>query len=332
MYRKVFNMLSLLVVLAVAFSAVAPAAASPRYDGSDASEEQQGEVEESSNGIYIVQMIDDPAVAYAGGISGLNPTKPAEGENLNSEDPDVVEYVNHLDGEHERAISESGGQKLYDYGYTYNGFAAEMTLEEAQKMTKVDGVLRVTPDTLLKLDTSSTSTFLGLDAKKGLWKKLGGNQNAGKGVVVGIVDSGLWPENPSFSDRFDDDTDTWTTDGTGEVKYKLTLMLLLVTPRSLADSTSTLATAAMQVFRRRSRGNISQLAMRIVTALTLPALLLVTMVLMRPLMELTSARSAVWLLMLKFQCTKYVGVATQEAVSALTVLPPLIRLLLMAWM
>ena len=177
MYRKVFNMLSLLVVLAVAFSAVAPAAASPRYDGSDASEEQQGEVEESSNGIYIVQMIDDPAVAYAGGISGLNPTKPAEGENLNSEDPDVVEYVNHLDGEHERAISESGGQKLYDYGYTYNGFAAEMTLEEAQKMTKVDGVLRVTPDTLLKLDTSSTSTFLGLDAKKGLWKKLGGNQN-----------------------------------------------------------------------------------------------------------------------------------------------------------
>ncbi len=221
MYRKVFNMLSLLVVLAVAFSAVAPVAAQPRLDGSDGSEGQQDQVEESSNGIYIVQMIDDPAIAYEGGVDGLNATKPAEGENIDKENPDVIDYVEHLDGEHERAISEAGGEKLYDYGYTFNGFAAEMTLDEAQKATKVNGVLRVTPDTLLKLDTSSTATFLGLDAKKGLWQKLGGNQNAGKGVVVGIVDSGLWPENPSFSDTFDDDTDTWTTNGTGEVEYKL---------------------------------------------------------------------------------------------------------------
>ena len=59
MYRKVFNMLSLLLVVAVAFSAVAPAAAQPRFD---ASEENQ--VEESANGIYIVQMIHAPAISY----------------------------------------------------------------------------------------------------------------------------------------------------------------------------------------------------------------------------------------------------------------------------
>ncbi|MCX6058577.1 MAG: S8 family serine peptidase [Chloroflexi bacterium] len=222
MYRKVFNMLSILIVIAVAFSAVAPVAAQPNFDGSDGSSEgKQDKVEESSNGIYIVQMIDDPAIAYEGGVDGLNATKPAEGENIDRENPDVVNYVEHLDGEHNRAVSQAGGDKLYDYSYTYNGFAADMTLEQANKLIKVEGVLRVTPDTLLKLDTSSTPTFLGLDAKKGLWKQLGGTEEAGKGVVVGIVDTGLWPENPSFSDTFNEDTNTWTTDGTGEVKYKL---------------------------------------------------------------------------------------------------------------
>ena len=223
MYRKVFNMLSLLVVLAVAFSAVGPVAAQPNFDDSDSSSEaHQDEVEESVNGIYIVQMIDDPAIAYEGGVDGLNATKPAAGENIDKENPDVVNYVEHLDGEHERAISEAGGDKLYDYGYTFNGFAAELTPKQANKLIKVDGVLRVTPDKLLKLDTSSTPSFLGLDAKKGLWQKLGSSKNAGKGVVVGIVDSGIWPENPSFSDTFNEETQTWTNGGgeEDEVVYK----------------------------------------------------------------------------------------------------------------
>ena len=32
--------------------------------------------------VYIVQMIDPPAVAYEGGIAGLNATKPAKGEKI----------------------------------------------------------------------------------------------------------------------------------------------------------------------------------------------------------------------------------------------------------
>jgi len=100
MYRKVFNMLSLLVVLAVAFSAVAPAAASPRYD--DSSEENQ--VEESSNGIYIVQMIHAPAISYEGDIAGLATTKPVEGEKLDRNNPDVQDYVGHLEDEHSDAL------------------------------------------------------------------------------------------------------------------------------------------------------------------------------------------------------------------------------------
>lgn len=207
MYRKVFNMLSLLVVLAVAFSAVAPAAAQPRYDSSE-----ENQVEESSNGIYIVQMIHAPAISYEGDIPGLATTKPNEGEKIDRHNPDVQEYVGHLEDEHNDALRKSGGEKLYDYGYTFNGFAAQLTVQQANKLVKVDGVLQVSPDTLQSVDTSSTPSFLGLDAKKGLWNQLGGPDEAGKGVVIGIIDSGIWPESLSFADKYNEKTDEWTFD------------------------------------------------------------------------------------------------------------------------
>ncbi|MDP9181960.1 MAG: S8 family serine peptidase, partial [Actinomycetota bacterium] len=41
--------------------------------------------------------------------------------------------------------------------------------------------------------------FLGLSASGGLWSQLGGQQNAGKGVIVGVIDTGIWPESPAFA-------------------------------------------------------------------------------------------------------------------------------------
>jgi subtilisin family serine protease len=63
------------------------------------------------------------------------------------------------------------------------------------------GVLSVTKDELQYADTSNTPTFLGLNAPGGLWDQLGGVDDAGEDMVIGIIDSGIWPEHPSFSDR-----------------------------------------------------------------------------------------------------------------------------------
>ncbi|HEY3474976.1 MAG TPA: S8 family serine peptidase, partial [Anaerolineales bacterium] len=155
------------------------------------------------NGVYIVQMINDPVVAYQGDVPGYRATKPARGQKINPNSSDVTKYVGYLKGKHDEALRRVGGQKLYDYVYSYNGFAAKMTVEQANKLSFVDGVLLVSPDELQTMDTSSTPSFLGLDAPGGLWEQLGGTGSAGEGIIIGIVDSGIWPESLSFADRVD---------------------------------------------------------------------------------------------------------------------------------
>ncbi|HET9906796.1 MAG TPA: S8 family serine peptidase, partial [Anaerolineales bacterium] len=201
MHRKLFSVFSLVLVLAVAFSAVAPVAAQP------SAKAKGGDLTESPNGIYIVQMLDKPVVAYDGGINGLRPTKPGNGQKINPLSNDVVRYVAYLNGRHNGALNSVGGEKVYSYYYSYNGFAARMSLAQAQKLANVDGVLVVNPDQIYTTDTSSTPSFLGLDAPGGLWSQLGGPAGgksvagAGEDIIIGIIDSGIWPESLSFSDR-----------------------------------------------------------------------------------------------------------------------------------
>ena len=151
---------------------------------------------------YIVQMLASPAVSYDGGIDGLKATKPAAGKKIDPAATDVTRYVGYLEGQHDAALGKvGGGDKVYDYAYSFNGFSAKLTAGQAAALAKQSGVVAVSPDELQTMDTSSTPAFLGLDATGGLWSQLGGVGSAGEDVVIGVVDSGIWPESLSFSDR-----------------------------------------------------------------------------------------------------------------------------------
>jgi len=196
MHRKFLSTFSILVMLALLFSAVTPALAQPAQ-----AKKGGGLTQESPNGVYIVQMLDLPVVAYTGGIKGLKPTAPKAGAKIDPFNVNVVNYVSYLTSKHDAALAKVGGQKVYDYAYTFNGFAAKMSLAQANKFAGLEGVLSVSPDELQYVDTSSTPTFLGLDAPGGLWDMLGGVGSSGEDIIIGVVDSGIWPESLSFSDR-----------------------------------------------------------------------------------------------------------------------------------
>ena len=148
---------------------------------------------------YIVQMLDQPAVMYTGGISGLPATKPAKGKKIDPNDANVRKYVDYLKGSHDKALDRvGGGQKLYDYGIAFNGFAATLTEAQAERAKAGKNVVAVTPDAKDLVDTFTTPNFLGLTGSTGYYQTTGA---VGENVVIGVLDTGFNPENPAYSDR-----------------------------------------------------------------------------------------------------------------------------------
>ena len=152
-------------------------------------------------GQYIVRLADAPVVAYDGGVAGYKATKPAKGGKIDPNSPDVVKYAGYLDARHDAVLGKVGGSKLYDYRYSFNGFAAKLTSQQADALKASPGVLSVEKDAIAKIQTSSTPTFMGLDGPTGAWSQLGGVGKAGEDVIIGVVDTGINAKHPSFSDR-----------------------------------------------------------------------------------------------------------------------------------
>jgi subtilisin family serine protease len=156
-----------------------------------------------TNNVYIVQMSDPAVVAYTGDVPGLRGTKPASGQKIDPDSAEVRAYSAYLESRQDQALATVGVRsKLHVYRHTFSGFAAEMTADQAEALRTAPGVVNVTKDEQRYGTTSTTPHFLGLDdPDSGLWKKLGGVETAGENIVIGVIDSGVWPEGLSFSDR-----------------------------------------------------------------------------------------------------------------------------------
>ena len=162
---------------------------------------------------YLVWMADDPIAAYDGSIAGYAATKPARGEKVNPNSRAYQRYQEYLEASHDDALDRAGadGRKMSDYSVVFNGFAAELTALQAAALANDPSVMAVFENEIHQLDTSTTPDMLGLTDEGGAWD-LG---FVGEDVVIGIVDSGVWPENPSFSDR----TET-NNGGQGRLTYQ----------------------------------------------------------------------------------------------------------------
>ena len=151
-----------------------------------------------TNNAYIVRLVEQPVTAYGGGIKGYPATKPRAGQKIDPNNSKVQNYKNYLESRYDDVLAQvGGGKKLSSYGYVFSGFAAELTAEQAAKLATTKGVLAVTKDEFRELVTATTPNFLGLSGTDGFWE----TKAKGENVIIGIVDSGVWPEHPSFSDR-----------------------------------------------------------------------------------------------------------------------------------
>ena len=158
-----------------------------------------------SRSTYIVQLAAEPKATYTGNIAGYPATQPAPGTTFNARGAAAVAYGQLLDQQMQSVTATVAGAPIVArYSTVYNGFAAQLTQAEVQALLANPLVVAVHPDEARKLDTISTSKFLGLTAPGGLWSQMvNGAAVKGENIVIGVVDGGIWPESPSYADRID---------------------------------------------------------------------------------------------------------------------------------
>ncbi|XP_027362164.1 subtilisin-like protease SBT1.7 [Abrus precatorius] len=85
----------------------------------------------------------------------------------------------------------------FSYSNVVNGFAVKLTPEEAKALEEKEEIVSARLEKILSLHTTRTPSFLGLQQGLGLWK----DSNFGKGIIIGMLDTGIDPSHPSFSDE-----------------------------------------------------------------------------------------------------------------------------------
>ncbi|KAK1553651.1 hypothetical protein Q3G72_001622 [Acer saccharum] len=86
---------------------------------------------------------------------------------------------------------------LYSYNHVIHGFSARLTALQLSEIEKSPAHLATYPESFGKLFTTHSPKFLGLKSKSGLWPAA----SYGEGIIIGIIDTGIWPESDSFSDN-----------------------------------------------------------------------------------------------------------------------------------
>ncbi|GGK96065.1 peptidase S8 [Sphaerisporangium melleum] len=175
----------------------------------------------SATPVNVVVKLDyDSLSAYKGGVDGIKGTSPSvTGKSLDVNSAAAKQYEKHIAGVENAFLGELGkrvpgakaGQRLRT---VYGGVTVRVPANKAVELLKLPGVAAVQKDELLQPLTDASPDFIGAPA---IYSKLGGAPSSGKGVIFATLDSGIWPEHPSFADPGNLPAPPPTKDGTPRV-------------------------------------------------------------------------------------------------------------------
>ncbi|KAG7533881.1 Peptidase S8/S53 domain superfamily [Arabidopsis thaliana x Arabidopsis arenosa] len=89
------------------------------------------------------------------------------------------------------------GRLVRSYKRSFNGFAARLTESERERVAEMEGVVSVFPNMNYKLQTTASWDFLGLKEGNNTKRNLAVESD----IIIGVFDTGIWPESQSFSDK-----------------------------------------------------------------------------------------------------------------------------------
>jgi minor extracellular serine protease Vpr len=177
----------LLLALAVLAGTVLAGNLAPRRDFTEAPAGSQ-----PATGYVVVTFKDPPAASYTGGIPGLAPTKPERGR-FDPNSPAAQAYLKHLENVHANyrswlARNVKGPEIVAEYSLVANGMAIKLNGARPETLQGGPGVRSVSGSWLYQPTMNVSADLIGATA---LWTAAGGRENAGQGIKVGIIDTGI---------------------------------------------------------------------------------------------------------------------------------------------
>ncbi|MCJ8296561.1 MAG: S8 family serine peptidase [Colwellia sp.] len=149
---------------------------------------------------FIVQLKGNTAITQAQTIGELLPSNQLvanTGNNYNAYTPAMTAYTAAMEKKQQEVAGSIGSiEILHSFKHTYNGFTAKLNAAQKQQLEAHPDVIGVWEDKLQIITTANTPEFLGLTGPGGQHTM----NIKGEGVIIGIIDTGIWPENPSFAD------------------------------------------------------------------------------------------------------------------------------------
>ena len=156
---------------------------------------------------YMVRLVESPVALYQGGIEGFKATSPeatqSKNRKLDVKSKDVIAYRSFLNDRQEDVIEKinaavSGLDVKQRTNLAYNGMVIEMTQAQAMKVAQVAGIAHIKRETLRYTTTDAGPGFI---KAPGVWDgSASGTASKGEGMIVGIIDTGINSDNPSFAD------------------------------------------------------------------------------------------------------------------------------------
>ncbi|HEY5248785.1 MAG TPA: S8 family serine peptidase, partial [Dermatophilaceae bacterium] len=155
--------------------------------------------------VHVMVKLDyDAAASYKGDIEGLPATSPSvTGRQLSGKTPAEQayhRYTSQIDRSFRAAVAKRLPSARTGQSATtvYGGVTLTVPANQVKTLLRIADVSAVQRDTIQHVDTIESPQFIGAPT---VWSKVGGQARAGRGVIFADLDTGLWPEHPSFADK-----------------------------------------------------------------------------------------------------------------------------------
>lgn len=221
---KWFKIIAAIVMLSLVISGFGASYVAARPSSADDSKnltladrpigkDAKGAIDPDQKVRMIVRLTDAPLASYRGGVADMMATSPkATGKSrLDLASPASVAYDQYLQQKQAEFVNNlnaalPGSRVDHSYRVVLNALTVTVRYGDLPALRELPDVAGVYLEKEYKMDMDASLPLVGLgtgtigDAwtDAGLWDAVGGHANAGAGIKIADIDSGITPENPCF--------------------------------------------------------------------------------------------------------------------------------------